>query len=305
MIARVEGMQAAALDALKREIDARLAEVLKAPERGPARLTEAMRYSVLAPAKRVRPIIAMLAAEQIGGRATVALDSAVAVELVHAASLVLDDLPAMDDAAERRGRPANHRIWGEDTAMLAAVALLNTAFQVLATADLPDVVRTRSIAVLAAAVGPDGLTGGQELDLRARVDAGTGAAEVERTYTLKTAVLFGAAAELGGLAAGGSCTETEALRRFGLSLGLGFQAFDDLLDALATAESVGKDVRQDTGKPTLVSLLGADRTEARASGHIKAALGELANIGGTDTALGRFADAMVRQLTAPLARSAG
>jgi geranylgeranyl diphosphate synthase type II len=283
---------------LKAMIDRRLAEIGGTATVGPARLPEAMRYSLLAPAKRVRPIITVLAAEQLGGAAEAALDLGVAVELVHAASLVLDDLPAMDNAQERRGRPANHRVWGEDTAMLAAVALLNQAYGVIATAAVPDRVRVTAAGVLAAAVGPDGLTGGQELDLRARGDAS--ADDIEQTYRLKTAVLFGAAAQLGGLAAGGKPDATAALHAFGQSLGLAFQAFDDVLDAHAVAGSVGKDVRQDKGKPTLVSLLGREGAEQRARAHVRAALAELGSIGGTETRLGRFASELIRQLTAPL-----
>jgi geranylgeranyl diphosphate synthase type II len=258
-----------------------------------------MRYSLLAPAKRVRPLIALLAAEQVGAPPLVALDAGVAVECIHAASLVLDDLPCMDDATERRGRPANHRTYGEDTAVLAAVGLLNQAFAVLAGAEWPAATRTRAVAILAEAVGPDGLTGGQERDLRPSPTAC--ADDIERTYRLKTAVLFGAAAELGGLAAGATDETAARLRRFGLSLGLAFQAFDDLLDTHATAADLGKDVGQDAGKPTLVSTLGSAATEARAQQHVAAAISELDAIGGAGTRLGRFAGLLVTQMSRPAA----
>lgn len=300
---RVDEKMTTAIEVLKTAIDARLSEVLPAPATGPERLVEAMRYSLLAPAKRVRPILCLLAAEQVGGEPYRAMAPAVAVELVHAASLVLDDLPAMDDASERRCRPANHRVLGEATAMLAAVTLLNRAYGVIAEADnLPANVQVRAIATLAAAVGADGLNGGQEYDLSGGDRFATMTADdVERTYRLKTAVLFGAAAELGGMAAGGAADATSALGRFGLRLGLAFQAFDDLLDAHASAAALGKDVGQDVGKPTLVSLLGRSATEERARGHVRAALGELETIGGAGTRLGGFATALVTQMTAPLA----
>jgi geranylgeranyl diphosphate synthase type II len=293
----------AGIDSLRTAVDARLAAVLPEPSVGPARLMDAMRYSVLAPAKRVRPLLTLLAAEQLGGSALAALDPAVAVELVHAASLVLDDLPSMDDARERRGRPANHLVYGEDTAILAGVALLNQAYQVLAGAPLPEGVRVRAVTVLSDAVGVDGLTGGQEFDLKAVDGADIGPEDVERTYRLKTAVLFGAAAELGGLSVGGSPTETASLRRFGIRMGLAFQAFDDLLDAHATAATVGKDVGQDAGKPTFVSLLGRDRTESYARNLVDQALQDLAQSGGRDTRLATFALALVGRMTAPLSRS--
>jgi geranylgeranyl diphosphate synthase type II len=293
----------AGIESLRTAVDARLAATLPEPSVGPARLMDAMRYSVLAPAKRVRPLLTLLAAEQLGGSPLAALDPAVAVEFVHAASLVLDDLPSMDDARERRGRAANHLVYGEDTAILAGVALLNQAYMVLAAAPLPEGVRVRAVAVLADAVGVDGLTGGQEFDLRAIDGADLGPEHVERTYRLKTAVLFGAAAELGGLAVGGSAAETASLRRFGLRMGLAFQAFDDLLDAHATAASLGKDVGQDAGKPTFVSLLGRDRTESYARNLVDQALQDLAEIGGPDTRLAKFALALVGRMTAPLSGS--
>jgi geranylgeranyl diphosphate synthase type II len=293
----------AGIESLRTAVDARLAAALPEPSIGPARLIEAMRYSVLAPAKRVRPLLTLLAAEQLGGAPLAALDPAVAVEFVHAASLVLDDLPSMDDARERRGRAANHLVYGEDTAILAGVALLNQAYQVLAAAPLPESVRIRSVAVLSEAVGVDGLTGGQEFDLKAVDGADIGSEAVERTYRLKTAVLFGAAAELGGLAVGGSTTETASLRRFGVRMGLAFQAFDDLLDAHATAASLGKDVGQDAGKPTFVSLLGRDRTESYARNLVDQALQDLAATGGRDTRLAKFALALVGRMTAPLSGS--
>ena len=281
---------------LKRAIESRLAEVLPDPDAGPLRLTEAMRYSLLAPAKRVRPLLALFAAEQLGADPLRALDVGIAVELVHAASLVLDDLPAMDDAEERRGRPANHKIWGEDTAMLAAIALLNQAFGVIAASPLRDVDRVRAVAVLASSIGPDGLTGGQEFDLRANDAEAPQPDDVERTHRLKTAVLFAAAAELGGIAAGGDPAACAALRRFGTRLGLAFQGLDDLLDAHAAASVIGKDVGKDVGKPTLVGLLGRERAEERARAHVRAALGELETTGGAHKRLGRFATGLVESL---------
>ena len=298
------------IDEIKRAVEQRLQGLTPTDDACAGRLTEAMRYSLLAPAKRVRAILTMLAAEHCGAPALDALDAAASLEMVHAASLILDDLPAMDDARLRRGRPTSHLVFGEDIAILAAVALMNLGFQVAAldfrlSADQ----RTRLSVVLARSIGTGGLTGGQVRDLEGRaksavpVVAGERAvAEVERTHALKTGALFAAAAHAGAIVAGAGDATERAMVQFGSSLGLAFQAFDDILDAHATAAAIGKDVARDGGKATVVDLLGRGGAETRARAHVAAALAALAlpHADG-QSRLEAYVNGLLDQLTAPLA----
>ena len=240
---------------------------------GPAaRLTDAARYALLAPGKRLRPLLAMAAAEHWGGNPEDALDGGCAVEMVHAASLILDDLPSMDDASLRRGRATVHKVFGEDVAVLAAVALLARAFGVLsACAAIAPGARLRLSAELAEAVGFDGLTGGQTRDLHQR--DGADLDDLAVLNRQKTGVLFEVSAMVGALAAGAD-EQIDAARRFGETLGSAFQIRDDLLDREADAALTGKDSGQDGDKPTVVSLLGAYGARARLLAELAAARAE-------------------------------
>jgi geranylgeranyl diphosphate synthase type II len=248
---------------LRRRIDGRLDELVPAgTDADPVR--RAMRYSLLAPGKRIRPVMAMLAAAAFGGRDDHALDPACAVEMVHAASLILDDLPSMDDAAVRRGRPTNHREFGEDVATLAAFALLNRAYAVVARArGLAADQKADLIRHLTDAVGEDGAIAGQMEDLRSK-RASAGAGEVERIHHCKTGALFIAAVEIGARAAGVPEERLEPVRLFATNFGLSFQALDDLADHRSSADAVGKDVRKDIDKATFVSALGSRRARSQA-----------------------------------------
>lgn len=279
---------------LRAEIDGRL--VALAPAGGaPAVLRDAVAYALLAPGKRLRPTLALLAAEHFGlgepGAAhAAALDAGCAIEMVHTASLILDDLPCMDDAALRRGRPTCHRRFGEDMAVLASIALLNQAYAVLAAAPgLTAAVRLALVARLTEAVGLDGLVCGQARDLRERA----GVAEAEPLHDLnrqKTGVLFVAAVEAGAAAAGAAGARLEAARAFACALGEAFQILDDILDATATVTLAGKDVRQDGAKPTVVSLVGPDAARAQMRLRLEDALDHLADCG--PGPLSRFAEAV-------------
>ncbi len=220
-----------------------------------------MRYSLLAPGKRVRPTLTLLTTVVFGGNEEAALDPACAIEMVHTASLIFDDLPSMDDATLRRGRPANHCAFGEATASLAGIALLNRAYGVIADAPgLSSRTRTSLVALLSRAVGTDGAVAGQFRDLDG--DAKTDLEALSEVEGLKTAALFVAAVEAGAVVAGLQQDSLGPVRRFGWNLGLAFQVRDDRIDALGTSEEEGKDVGQDAAKATLVTVLGVERAGA-------------------------------------------
>jgi geranylgeranyl diphosphate synthase, type II len=251
---------------LRRRIDARLDVLAPAPV---DTLCIAMREAVTAPGKRIRPILVCLAAEDIGAPAEAALDAGCALEMVHAASLLLDDLPCMDDSPLRRGLPSVHVRYGEDIAILAAVGLLSRGFGVLAAIDgIGGETRARLVSVLAGIVGDCGLVGGQYRDLHAEADGS--ARTVERVNHLKTGVLFTGAMEMVVLIGAASPQEAARLQGFAGELGQAFQLFDDLLDRTGQAAEIGKPVGQDEDKQTLVSQLGESGARARLDGHLDA-----------------------------------
>ena len=223
------------------------------------RLQEAMRYSLLAGGKRVRPVLTLAFCEALGGSARRAVPLGGALECVHTYSLIHDDLPCMDDDALRRGRPTNHKVYGEAAAMLAGDGLLTAAFEVAAgaAACLPAPRVVEAIETLSKAAGPAGMVGGQALDL-----AGEGFAltqpELTQIHDLKTGAMIAAAADLGCIAAGAAVEERHAVRDFALRLGLAFQIRDDMLDVEGDPEAFGKPIGSDAAreKSTFVTLLG-------------------------------------------------
>ncbi len=292
--ARLTGLRAG----VERHLDA-----VTPGEASPQNLADAMRYCLLAPAKRARALLTILSAVHCGAGEDDALNAASALEMVHASSLILDDLPAMDDAALRRGRETCHRVYGEATAVLAAIALMNRAFGLVAEdEELPPDRRVQVIAILARSIGTDGLTGGQEGDLHG---VGiTGAAGVEWIHARKTGALFAAATEIGAVVAGSSEHRT-AMHAFGMNLGLAFQAYDDLLDARAASASVGKDTGRDGSKATLVKLEGFDAALSQADRQMQEALRCAPNLATGEGLLARYVTgltAMMRgQLEVPAA----
>ena len=230
-------------------------------------LALAMTYSLQAGGKRIRPVLCMLAAEAVGGRAEAALTCAMALEFVHTYSLIHDDLPAMDDDDLRRGKPTCHVAFGEGPAILAGDGLLTEAFTLLASdTELPPSRRVEALRVLGDAAGWRGMVGGQALDLEgeARTRAGehVGLTELQTIHRLKTGALLRAALELGGIAGNAQVEDRALLRAAGETLGLAFQIQDDILDATATEEAMGKRVGKDEGKgkityPLLLGLTGA------------------------------------------------
>jgi geranylgeranyl diphosphate synthase type II len=223
---------------------------------GGGRVERAMAYTALAPSKQVRAVLVMLCAELCRGSVDRAVPAACAIELVHASSLILDDLPSMDDAPLRRGRRANHLEFGESTAILAAFGLLNLAYGVLA-ARYPSPLATQMSTLVSNAVGPAGLIGGQALDLEA-TDQTITFETLEKIHRGKTGALFVAAAACGALAAGAAAEPIAALTAYAKNLGLAFQIVDDLLDVAGTTAETGKAVRADARKTTFVSFSGID-----------------------------------------------
>jgi geranylgeranyl diphosphate synthase, type II len=241
---------------------------------GPAsRLLEAMRYSLMAGGKRLRPILALAACEAVGGAIDAAMGFACAMEMIHTYSLVHDDLPCMDDDDLRRGRPTNHKVFGDAIATLAGDGLLTDAFKVIARSasspslKVPPAAVIETIAELADAAGSAGMVGGQVIDL-----LGEGrpmeVSELEYLHSKKTGALFVAAVCGGGRLGGANETQIKALRQYAQALGLAFQVVDDLLDVEESAERIGKRTHKDEtrGKATYPSLLGLVRSRELARG---------------------------------------
>lgn len=277
------------VEVLRVHVDRRLAELIPPPEQEPGRLGEAAHYALLAPGKRFRPLLTLLAAEAFGAPMARALDVACAMEMVHAASLVLDDLPSMDDARLRRGRPTTHRMYGEADAILASVGLLTRAFGVIAGAEglAPDD-RAELVVSLAEAVGFSGLVAGQAMDLAERNRPRT-VAELDALNHRKTGVLMMAAAEAGARIGAAPPLARRELGEFARRVGLAFQIRDDLIDVEAGGEHVGKDVGKDAGMTTVVSALGPRGAAATIDAHLLAADDALARAGCRDSRLGAFA----------------
>jgi geranylgeranyl diphosphate synthase type II len=245
-------------------------------------LGEAMRYSLEAGGKRVRPILCLLAAEAVGGTVAQALPGALALEYVHTYSLIHDDLPAMDDDDLRRGRPTNHKVFGEGHAILAGDALLTEAFGVLATADLDPIRRAEALALLAEGAGWRGMAGGQALDLEGEKIASYDLEHLRLIHRLKTGALLRASLEIGAVLGGASAAEREALRTYGAAIGLAFQIQDDILDATATDAELGKRTGKDAGRgkityPSLLGLEGARAALAEATESAQCQLATLPN----------------------------
>jgi geranylgeranyl diphosphate synthase type II len=255
-----------------------------------------MRYSLLAGGKRIRPVLTVQVATDLGASEEAALDVACAVEMVHAASLILDDLPCMDDAALRRGQPANHLVFGEDTAILAATALLNRAFGVIAECDLlPAQTRLDLTRLLSDSVGSNGIIAGQFCDLQIRHGHGDDVAGLTEMYGQKTGALFVAALEAGARVAGVDDAWVKAVREYGVNLGLAFQLLDDLLDTFGSQEDIGKDTGQDNEKSTLASRLGADETRQVVHRYVESAASALEPLGRSGHQLADLARSYTRQ----------
>jgi len=247
-------------------------------------LEQAMRYSVTAGGKRLRPILLLMAAQAVGGGIDPLLPAAVAVELVHTYSLIHDDLPAMDDDEFRRGRPTCHRVFGEAMAILAGDALLTEAFTLMAS---PNLVETagpervlRGLQELGEAAGVRGLCSGQAEDLRSE-GAAVDSDALERIHRRKTGRLFRAVLRIGGILGGGSEEAVEALGRFGEEYGLAFQIIDDILDETGSAAEMGKGTGKDhmRKKATYPSVWGLQLSRTKAAEALNRSLAAIASLG--------------------------
>jgi geranylgeranyl diphosphate synthase type II len=268
-----------ALEQKRAGVERRLAQLVPGEGQGPAALTAAVRYALLAPGKRFRPMLTLLVAEDFGAPAGAALDAACAFEMIHAASLILDDLPSMDDAGLRRGKTTTHRAFDEATAILAAVGLLNRGFGVIAEdTGLSPGLRAALSARLSEAVGFRGLVAGQSRDLSRR-GAALSNDEIDLVNHQKTGVLLVACAEAGALIAGADEGVLTAVGEFARRIGLAFQIRDDLIDA--EGGEAGKDAGKDAGMPTLVTTLGPAGARDAMQGYLDAAEAALTGVGDT------------------------
>jgi len=261
------------------------------PER-PESLREAMRYSLLAGGKRLRPILCLAACALAGGDPALAMPTAVALEMIHTMSLIHDDLPAMDDDDLRRGRPTNHKVYGEAVAILAGDALLTRAFEMvsLRSPGVPADRLLKVVAELSLVAGAPGLVGGQVVDLESEgkeVDLET----LEYIHLHKTGALLKACVITGALIAGADETQIESLRTYARGIGLAFQIVDDILDVTASSEVLGKTAGKDliADKTTYPKLLGLEESRARAKALVEEAKTSLSAFSVSDAATGQAA----------------
>jgi geranylgeranyl diphosphate synthase, type II len=274
--------------------DAALERLLPPPTQRPVSIHKAMRHSVFAGGKRIRPILCMEAGRMIATSLPPGIeDLGAALEMLHTYSLIHDDLPALDNDDLRRGRPTCHKVFGEAIAILAGDALQTQAYEVLARLQCPPEARVRIIEEIARGTGTvDGMIGGQVVDLEAehtKPDIRT----LEYIHRAKTAALITASVVSGGIYAGGNTDDVAKLRSFGQSIGLAFQIVDDVLDVTQTSEQLGKTAGKDTAseKATYPALFGVDESLKRADALVESAFASLQSFGAraeTLKALARF-----------------
>jgi len=249
-----------------RAVDQALDRFLPTEALPPESLHKAMRYSVFAGGKRLRPVLVAAGAEAVGGHAEAVMPAACAVEMIHTYSLIHDDLPAMDNDDFRRGVPTNHKVFGEAIAILAGDALLTLAFRLLADSAGVDAQRLREVvAEVADAAGSAGMVGGQVADIECEGKPAD-AATVDYIHSHKTAALIRASIRSGAILAGATPSELQALRAAGEALGLAFQIMDDILDITATSEELGKTAGKDQAqqKATYPAVHGLEVSRRRA-----------------------------------------
>ena len=278
--------------------DAALERLLPSEGQRPASIHKAMRHSVFAGGKRIRPILCMEAGRMIAGSLPDGIeDLGAALEMLHTYSLIHDDLPALDNDDLRRGRPTCHKVFGEAIAILAGDALQTQAYEVLATLKCPADARVRIIEEVARRTGTiDGMIGGQVVDLEAE---GTKPQleTLEYIHRAKTAALITASVVSGGLYAGANDADIGNLRYFGQSIGLAFQIVDDILDVTQTSEQLGKTAGKDTAaeKATYPALFGLSESQTRADSLVEAAFASLAGFGSRAATLKELAQFLVER----------
>ncbi|MGN8895770.1 polyprenyl synthetase family protein [Flavonifractor sp. HCP28S3_F3] len=261
-------------------------------------LYDAMRYSLLAGGKRIRPVFLLETCRICGGDPEAALPFAGAIEMIHTYSLIHDDLPCMDDDDLRRGRPTNHKVYGEATAVLAGDALLTAAFEFMLdpAVSLPPERVLDAAGVLARAAGGQGMVGGQILDMAGEGHS-LGLHEVEELQKLKTGALIAAATEIGCALAGGTAEQRQAVRRYAERLGLAFQIQDDILDVVGDEATLGKPVGSDakSEKNTFVTLKGLEECRELVVKLTQDAVGALSCFGAEGDGLCQLAESLVNR----------
>jgi geranylgeranyl diphosphate synthase type II len=270
------------LDENRRRVEDALEEVLPPRHPDPGRLVEAMRYTLMLPAKRLRGIVCLTVAEALGSPDERVMPLSVAAEMVHAASLILDDLPAFDDARMRRGAATSHLVFGEPTAVLASIGLLCSGFRHAAAASrkrwLGQDDGVGVVSGLAEAVGESGMIAGEALDLLAR-GTSPGLEDLEKIHSMKTGSLFIGCAVEAGRVGGAGPDELAALRSYAKNLGLAFQITDDLLDVVGDPTKTGKDIGADEEGPSFVTFAGVDGARKLAEELVDTAVESLAPLG--------------------------
>jgi geranylgeranyl diphosphate synthase type II len=279
------------------QVDAAMDSFLPKAKERPATIHAAMRYSVFAGGKRLRPVLCLAAAEACGGEISNALAPACAVELMHTYSLVHDDLPAMDDDDLRRGRPTCHKVYGEGMAVLCGDALLTESFIVLAKAPTTKRYGSREfISELAETGGSRKLIGGQVMDLEGEGKKLT-KRDLVRIHEAKTAALLTTSLRLGGMSANATPAKLDALTQFGYALGLAFQVIDDILDVTQSTEVLGKTAGKDEAveKSTYPAILGLDASRKEAAKLTKAAMDALKPFGAKGARLQEIATYLLKR----------
>ncbi len=292
-------MTAAAFEKWVPKIEGALGEVLPTVSDEPSKLHEAMRYSIFAGGKRIRPVLAMAAYEACGGKEPEAvLPAATALELLHTYSLIHDDLPAMDNDDLRRGKPTSHVVFGEALAILAGDALLTLGAELLMTRPKGAAYlakRSKVSRVVFKALGTHGMAGGQALDLEAEGSEQVKADDLARIHRMKTGAFLEACLLSGGIWAGARAETLAALKRYGAAVGMAFQVVDDILDATQTKETIGKTPGKDekSGKATFVKAWGVAGARRHADRLLSDALRALSPIGERSLALRELAHFVV------------
>lgn len=298
MKAPMEMPFAAWMSGVQAEVEDALSDFLPAAHLVPTKLHEAMRYTVLGGGKRVRPLLVYASGALFGAEPQALARAACALEMIHAYSLVHDDMPCMDDDALRRGKPTVHVAYDEATALLVGDALQAQAFAVLAADDtLPPARLIGMLRLLAEAAGSSGMCGGQAIDL-ASVGLALNLEQLERMHQLKTGALLRASVLLGALCGKDlSAVELEALKAYALAIGLAFQVVDDILDATADSATLGKTAGKDAAdnKPTYVSILGLEESKALAQKLRRDAIDALSPFGEQALRLRELADLIVQR----------
>jgi len=276
-------------------IEAALERILPAEETQPPSIHRAMRYSVFAGGKRIRPVLCLESARMFSENVSAAIQAGCALEFIHTYSLIHDDLPALDNDDLRRGKPTNHKVFGEAIAILAGDALLTLAFETLAKSPLESERRVRVIAEIASAAGTvNGMVGGQVADVEAEGKL-VSAAALEYIHRSKTAALIRASIVAGAIAGGAADADVERLRRFGDNIGWAFQVVDDLLDVEESSAALGKTAGKDQAqkKATYPALYGIEKSRAIAAELEAKALGELDCYGAKAFRLRQLAEFLV------------